>query len=209
MTESDIKVYWYYFKSLTKQLQHTEQYVDHSVNNNFHLLNGTVFSNEFAKLLFLSSSEFEVVCKSLCSESGIALRWNANIITLTKEILKKYPNIGFTQISTPFFSFKPLQDWKIMKKPNNNGKLICTVDGLQWWSDYNDIKHNRSSCFSSATLKNCVDSMASLMVLELYLSCVVLGNVDTITSIGCNYFDCKYGLSQYTCKSEITLPDFE
>ena len=36
--------------------------------------------------------------------------------------------------------------------------------------------------------------MTALIVLELFLSQNVLGNFNQITSIGCNYFDCEYGL---------------
>ena len=54
MLEEDIKVNWYYFCSLAKQLHITEQYVDHSIDSSGNIINGLAFSNEFAKLLMLS-----------------------------------------------------------------------------------------------------------------------------------------------------------
>ena len=50
--------------------------------------------------------------------------------------------------------------------------------------------------------------MAALMVLELYLSQKALGNVNAITSLGCNYFDCDYGLSHLAVNAGKMLPDF-
>lgn len=93
MTESNIKENWYYFRSLANQLQQTEQFVDHSVNKRNKMLNGFTFSNEFAKILMLAASEFEVIAKALCKESGLDIRDNDNIVMLSKKILGKYPNI--------------------------------------------------------------------------------------------------------------------
>ena len=93
----------------------------------------------------------------------------------------------------------PLDKWTVVSDK---------VEGINWWSDYNVIKHNRNSNFVSANLKNCVISMASLMVLELYLSQAVLRNLDAITSIGCCYFDCDYGLAYIVSNPGNKLPDF-
>lgn len=83
MRENDIKMNWYYFQALSKQLKDTEQFVDHSIDEKGNLLNGKTFSNEFAKILMLGASEFEVIAKALCIESGIKIRRNANVLTFT------------------------------------------------------------------------------------------------------------------------------
>lgn len=79
MTEEHIKKNWNYFKSLAKQFQQTEQFVDHTMDSNGKLKNGQTFSNEFAKLLLLSASEFEVIAKALCAESRYAVSDKSNI----------------------------------------------------------------------------------------------------------------------------------
>ena len=208
MTEKEIKVYWYYFRSLSKQLQDTEQFVDHAIDAKGTMANSSTFSNEFAKILMLSASEFEVIAKELCRESGKQLPWNANIIRITRELVSTYPRIGETTISTPYQTLQPLQNWKIIQVPNKNGNLVDKVIGIQWWDDHNEIKHNRSSSFASAHLKNCIEAMASLMVLELYLSQKALGDVNAITSLGCSYFECDYGLSHLVVNAGNKLPDF-
>ena len=208
MTESDIKVYWYYFRSLATQLKQTEQYVDHSLNVSGTMQNGSVFSNEFAKILMLAASEFEVIAKALCAESGKALSWNASIITITKTIKSTFPNIGMTSVSTPYYTLQPLKDWKIIKVKNKTGGSVDSVNGIPWWQNHNGVKHDRINDFQKATLKNCIDSLASLMVLELYLSQKAIGNIDAISIIGCDYFDCDYGLSHMVVNAGNKLPDF-
>ena len=209
MKESDIKHNWYYFRSLASQLAETEQFVDHSINDQGIIINGNTFSNEFAKLLMLSSSEFEVISKSLCIESGIKVAKNVNIVTISKALLNLYPLIGETAISTPYKTIKPLKDWKIIQKQTKNGKNKEKLDGLSWWTPHNLIKHDRNNNFELANLQNCVDSLASLMVLELYLSYTVLGNIDKIKDIGCKYFDCEYGLENLMVNPGRLLPDFK
>ena len=91
----------------------------------------------------LAASEFEVIAKTLCSESDISLPWNANIIRITREVVNTYPLIGDTIITTPFLTFQPLKNWKIIQVKNRNGNLVDKADGIQWWDDYNSVKHDR------------------------------------------------------------------
>lgn len=198
MTKDDIKKNWNYFKSLAKQFQQTEQFVDHAMDNTGNLTNGKTFSNEFAKLLLLSASEFEVIAKDLCAESGHAVYDKANIKEISETVLLLYPNIINTKISTPYQVIKPLATWSITE----------TQFGIPWWHAYNKVKHDRTQNFEEANLNNCLEVLASLMVLELYLSQKVLGNLDLITPINCDYFDCEYGLAMLAANPGKKLPDF-
>ena len=202
MTETDIKNNWNYFRSLAKQFQQTEQYVDHSMDSNGNIINGQTFSNEFAKLLLLSASEFEVIAKTLCRESGKTISDNANIIEISKTILMIYPNIINTEIQTPYKVLKPLSQWALDK--NNSSNII----GIPWWTDYNKIKHDRLNSFSKANLNNCVNALASLMIMELYLSQKVLGNLDIVSSLDCEYFDSEYEMCCFGGYTGDKLPDF-
>ena len=46
------------------------------------------------------------------------------------------------------------------------------------------------------------------MILELYLSQKVLGNLDVITPINYDYFDCEYGNNVLSVNPGKQLPDF-
>ena len=118
--------------------------------------NGKTFSNEFAKLLLLSASEFEEIAKALCSESGHAVSNKANITEISKTILYLYPSIINSKINTSYQITTPLAEWSVTG-PNS---------GLPWWKAYNKIKHDRTNNFESANLNNCLNVLASLMVLE-------------------------------------------
>ncbi len=198
MTEDDIKKNWNYFKSLAKQFHQTEQFVDHALDSTGKLLNGKTFSNEFAKLLLLSTSEFEVIAKAIYIESGYTVNNKTNIKELSKTILYLYPKIINTKITTPYNIIMPLSKWSVTKPDY----------GIPWWNAYNKIKHDRTNNFEAANLNNSLNSLASLMILELYLSQKVLGNLDVITPINCDYFDCEYGKSVLAINPGISLPDF-
>ncbi len=207
MTKSDIKANWQYFSTLANQLKQTEQFVDHSLNSDGDFSNGLTFSNEFAKILLLTASEFEIISKSLCNEAGAKISTNANIIQISKQLLKLFPHIIETKICTPYKTIIPLYGWKIIKELDDKGKEVEKVDGLEWWYAHNGIKHNRFANYTSANLINCIEAMASLMVLELYLAQIVLGNVNSIT-LECSYFSCAYGLKYLTLNTGKELPDF-
>ena len=208
MTELSIQSNWEYFKYLVEQLHQTERYVDHSRADDGRLLNGETCSMEFAKIIMLAASEFEVIAKELCKESGSKLPWNASIITISERVLQLYPRITETYVRTPRRCFKPLQEWRVLKKTDKNGKKK-TVCGISWWSAYTSIKHDRISSIYKANLENAINSMASLMVMELYLSKKALGNVFRIGVEKCSYFSCDYWPSVAYIGVEKELPDFE
>ena len=49
----------------------------------------------------------------------------------------------------------------------DNTKL--EFSGLEWWRDYTAVKHNRIGNYHKANLKNVVNSLAGLYILESYL----------------------------------------
>ncbi len=208
MTEEDIRSNWYYYCALVRQLQQTEQFVDHSVGENGVWVNGMVFSNEFAKILMLAASEFEVVSKSLCKEIESSFNSKANIVRISKTILEEFPRIGETAITTPYTRVKPLKEWKISIKTDDNGNNSEFVEGLDWWNDNNEVKHNRRNSFSMANLKNCIEALASLLVIEMYLSQRAIGNFDFIVATGCEYFSTDFEPCNLVTHKSNNLPDF-
>ena len=189
-------------------MQQTGQFVDHSVGDSGEWSNGDVFSNEFAKILLLTASEFEVVCKSLCKEIDTSFNTRADIVKITKTILKEFPRIGETVITTPYMRISPLKEWKISMKTDDNGNSSEYVEGLDWWNAYNGVKHNRGNSFLKANLKNCIKAMASLLVIEMYLSQKAIGNFDFISATGCEYFSTDFEPCNLVMHNSNKLPDF-
>ena len=114
----------------------------------------------------------------------------------------------------------------LSNKPRANDKMFLSLEpsgsftvkyadmflrassGVPWWGDHNLVKHSRSDSYSLDTLENCICSMASLCVIELYLSKVALGSVDEIGKISCEYFDHRYGIARLVGPTGKKLPDF-
>lgn len=201
MIEEEMRSNWYYFCSLSEQLYKTAQYVDHSVDGNNNMFNGNAFSYEFVKLIMLSSSEFEVMARKICNESGITIRKNANIIAISKALLGRYPQIGKTTIVTPYMKLQPLIGWHVGR--SGKKELLC---GLNWWGIHNELKHERKDSFKKGTLNNCIESMASLMVLELYLDRIT--GLGVLEKVECEYFQNMYAPSHLITESGPPLPDF-
>lgn len=205
MDQKEIMHYWYYFCSLCSQLNDTRQYVDHSTVDKSGitvLANGDTYSNEFLKILLSSSSEFETVGKLLCKSIDKDFKGKSNIVLISETILSKYPNIVKTRIATDYEDLVPLSEWKIVDNANKK------VEGLGWWRAYTDIKHARYENFKSATLKNCIDALGSLLVFELYLSMDATGSVSNLSAYGCDYFSFEYGVEHFYVKGLQDLPDF-
>ena len=197
----EAQYHWDYFCSLCKRLDNTRQYVDHSSRDN-ELVNGNVNSFEFEQIIVLTAIEFENVGKIICSETDENFnRETANIISISQTILEKYNHITEVKIMTDYQLLIPLKDWCI-KTNETTGRNY--TDGIPWWRKYTGIKHDGYNKFSDATLKIAVDAMSSLMVLELYLSKIVLGN----TQKECPYFYHEYKANRFLVGGK-HLPDFQ
>ncbi|MCD8396006.1 MAG: hypothetical protein LUD12_02250 [Lachnospiraceae bacterium] len=211
MTEKEVLHYWNYFCSLTRRLQNTTQYVDHRADNNGNLKNGNVCSFEFQQIITLAAIEFENVSKIICLEIDPDFNYKSSSIkNITKKILKEYPLITETEIDSDYQMLKPLEGWHIGKdKKDEEGKEgKDKVFGLEWWNDNTDLKHQAFIRFDSATLKNAVSSVASLMVMELYLMQIMLKTLVMAIDKKCDYFVCNYaGNILYTGGEQ--LPDFQ
>lgn len=207
MNREEILHYWYYFCSLCTQLERTREYVEHKAIRKglqYVLENRSTYSNEFLKLLLATASEFETVGKLLCKQIDPGFNDKGNIISITETILRAYPNIGYTIISTDFQVFAPLCEWNISTNENSRKHMI----GLPWWDAYTHIKHRRFECYSEATLENCINALASLLVLELYLAMKALGTVSDLSTHRCDYFYFRYGHEALWVRCPNNLPDF-
>ena len=204
MTEKEVLHYWNYYCSLCKRLENTKQFVDHQVKDD-ELLNGNVNSFEFQQIILLTAMEFENVSKAICLhiDSSFNLAY-ANILKITETILSTYPKIVETIVQTDYQQLQPLKDWEIAIHPTTNKK---NVEGLSWWDDYSNIKHQSFWKFELANLSNAINALASLLVLELYLMKIELNSIELSTNKMCTYFDNPYS-SQILCTHENELPDF-
>ena len=143
-TESNL--HWNYFIALERDLEVVTRYVEFCESN------FEVYSIEFAHLLFAAASEVDVIAKLLCAR----LRHEAprdNINNYRTILAAGIPNLTTTQIFVPRYglTLTPWENWSDNSNP-------------VWWRSYNNVKHQRDTHFSQATLKNALNALGALLI---------------------------------------------
>lgn len=149
--QSVTPVHWSYFLALEDDLYRLSRFVDFSTSNY------QTYSIEIARLLLSSSAEVDSVLKQLVHR--------LDPTNLASNVLAYY--LPVTGHAAKFLDFKvliprfgieltPWIDWAPNKSP-------------EWWSAHNKVKHHRHSHFHDANLKNCLNSMAALLISVLHL----------------------------------------
>ena len=159
------KHYWEYYLVLEKDFLQTEQYISFDLGDDY-LYNGTThtnygnskaFSNEFVKQYQAICSEVDVILKSICVELGNP---SANdTYKYTPTILTHWTNIVNQKVNFKEIELQPFSNWK--QAPDYKSS--------DWWQPYNDVKHERVDNYQKANLKNVVNALAGLYILENYL----------------------------------------
>lgn len=143
--------HWNYFIALEEDLDRLARFVDLSGQND------NTYSIEIARLFLSASAEVDVVLKGLVRKHD-AQSHAASINAYYPEVTAHCPNFVRYSITIPRYSITltPWIDWA----PNTPPK---------WWSDHNKVKHHRDQHFDLATLKNCLNAVAALMVTVIHL----------------------------------------
>lgn len=82
----------------------------------------------------------------------------ASINAYYPEVVAHCSNFIHYKITIPRYglTLTPWIDWAASSPP-------------KWWSDHNKVKHHRDQHFDLATLKNCINAVAALMVTVIHL----------------------------------------
>ncbi len=141
--------HWQYFIAIESDLENIGRYIEIATANF-----GT-YSVELARTLLSAGSEVDVIAKVICDR--IDPNRNARNINHYREcILSRYPEFPLFEVTIPRYGVVrlPFKEWANEKNP-------------RWWKGYNDVKHERSRCFTDANLENAIDAVAGLFCLEL------------------------------------------
>lgn len=195
----ELTQHWNYFCSLAERLDETKHYIDHCAcqrNGSYQLIHGNVYSDIFKQIILLTASEFEVMSKALCLKKG---KDEEGIVSISKTILGCFPKIVDAEVLTSYWVDKPFCEWRVDK----NDKVL----GIDWWKAYTSIKHGNKGSIKLATLKNAVESLAALYIIDLCLMYVVFGNLSLSFSFPPVYFKSKYTAVPVS-SGEGKLPDY-
>jgi hypothetical protein len=144
--------YWQYFLKLESDFHTATRYIECSK------INDTTCSIAFAQQLICISTECEAVLKKICKIID-PKNQAVNMGHYKRTILHKFPEIHKAPVRLDRFhrTVHPFAEWD-----NSGGRL-------EWWNAYQDIKHHRESNIEKANLKNTLNALCALLILDLYL----------------------------------------
>ena len=150
MIETEItNIHWPYYLAFEEDIEKISRYID------FDKSNYCTHSIELARILLAASSETDVLLKELCML--IDSSKNPQRIDQYREILAAN-NISLNShgVESSKYGLK-LNPWSNWEKDINP----------EWWWAYNRVKHERSNFFHLANLKNTLNSVAALLVVNI------------------------------------------
>ena len=145
--------HWHYFLTLDADLDLTSRYVE-ICQDNF-----KTYSIEYVRILLAAGSEIDVVAKLLYEKIDSSRDRKAeNINHYRKIITAKYSHFHKMEVFLPRYAITltPWEAWKGTANP-------------EWWTSYNDVKHERHLNFRKANLWNVLNAVAGLFVMVTYL----------------------------------------
>lgn len=163
------KKIWEYYLVLENDFLETERYVSFELGENLfcdsnescNTENSKVYSDEYVKQYQAICSEIDVVMKQICKE----IHNNDNVKSIpeyAKLILNDCPEIVLQKVKVKHkFELQPFKIWKIKDETSD-------YKSPNWWTDYNDVKHHRLENYKKGNLKNVINALAGLYILELY-----------------------------------------
>lgn len=142
--------HWNYFLTIEEDISHLSRWIE-PTEANFEC-----YSLEVARLLMVTAAEVDVLSKLVCRKINPASK-ATSINLYQNEIQAEFPQIHNATVSIPKFALtlKPWDSWSLVRTPPF------------WWQDYNKVKHHRSEHFHRATLKNLLNAVAALLLLEI------------------------------------------
>ncbi|MGE6333208.1 hypothetical protein [Stenotrophomonas sp. NPDC077659] len=115
----------------------------------------STYSIELSRLLLASCSQIEIVGKTISSIVGKKVE---NIRGIMMTLTKSDPSLIHAKVTIPRYSLEsePWKAWANTKTP-------------VWWKAYNSTKHDEENALKKATLRNCIDAIAALLLITLVL----------------------------------------
>ena len=159
------KQHWKYYLILERDFLSTERFLSFDLGDDYlydsttHINpeNSKAYSVEFVKQYQAICSEVDVIMKSICTEFG----QSADCIhDYAKYILTQWPGLTKQIVQMEDIQLQPFMNW--IYDPTKKSTL-------DWWVPYNEVKHERIVNFRQANLKNVLNALAGLYILELYL----------------------------------------
>ena len=171
-----IRPHWNYFLALEKDLERTSRYVE------FCNKNLDTYSIEIAHLLLSSASEVDTIAKCICTILNPTAK--AQKIDEYRKVIKAAEAAEESQRCGDVFGAKdktkllpdsPKHSLSNIKIYIPRYSVVCTpwkswADDKtpEWWTHYNNVKHERNKHFDKATLRNALNALAGLLAVNYF-----------------------------------------
>lgn len=116
--------------------------------------NFCVYSHRIYELFLRTATEFETNCKGILEANNYSIERNMTMNDYFK-ISSAAKLSGYSVLFHRWATrheFKPFSSWN-----------TCTYSPLDWYKDYNDVKHNRLDNFRKANLNNLMNAISALL----------------------------------------------
>jgi hypothetical protein len=163
MTEDKRRVnllHWNYFLALERDLEVASRYVE------FDKANFKTYSIELARLLFAAASEVDVLAKALCA-LFVPSAQPADMDEYRVRLVEHLPKLMDMEAVIPRYglSFAPWKEWRNDRNPD-------------WWTKYNDVKHQRDRLFHEGNLRSALLAMSGLLTITFQFYRYAFTDVD-------------------------------
>lgn len=161
-------IHWRYYMILEADFLKTERYLSFDLGDNNlynenspnNVGNSLAFSTEYVKQYQTICSEIDVIMKAICKEMQKPNKDNMKR-DYTPIILGNiyWEKITRQKVAMRSTELQPFINWS--EEPN--------YQPPDWWHLYNGVKHDRAVNFRNANLKNVLNALAGLYILNMYL----------------------------------------
>lgn len=125
--------------------------------------NMVCFGHKIRNILILACTEIDSIMKKILVKNGIKSQRN---FYTTNDYIKLNKPLHLNEYGLSLSRFEDLGDFN----PFSNWNIQHPTTLLSWYSDYNEVKHNRDTTFHLANLNNAIDSIMglSIMIISQY-----------------------------------------
>ena len=144
------KLHWNYYLAIERDFENISRYIEFSEKNN------NTFSIELARIIMSASQEVDVIMKGICGLLGNKKADNIN--QYGSVIREKLKELIEEEVFISRFGMRSIP-WLNWNKEDENPL---------WWRANNKIKHQRTSHFNHANLKNAFNALGALLIVNIY-----------------------------------------
>jgi hypothetical protein len=153
--------YWSYYKSIENMFINTIQYVSPSKANK------ETYSDEYAKIIFLCGSEIDSILKLICKLENITpknKRYNMGDYSIFIEKTASLKEECYCPRC-----MTTIKEEYLMIAPFNKIQIDKPYSGLDWWENYQSLKHNRMENAKKGNLQNATSMLIAHYILIRFL----------------------------------------